>query len=126
MKHEEPAAIRVLVANVSEVLFEVVREALAGQADLVLVGRAEGPWAALIDAGGPVDVVLLGAPGEGPPPLLGHLLQEYPDLRVIALAPAGRASILYWRGLRRRRVPLPSAAALAESIRAAARLDPTV
>jgi hypothetical protein len=86
-----------------------------GQIDLLL-GVAEG-----------VDVLVLYTPrGVQLPGICTHLLAEFPDLRIIVLAPEKHAARLYWLGLRQQRIKDATAEELLASIRQAYALNPTI
>lgn len=122
---EETTPIRVLVANLSGVLQQLVIELIQQQADMQLTGQVQGNLEMLEAAGENVDVLVHGA--ESPYPLPGicsHLLVEYPHLRIVVVGSSGEEATLYWLGLRRQHLPKVSGATLLNSIRHAHRLNP--
>lgn len=124
---EEAVPIRVLVANLSGVLQHLVKELIEQQTDMQLTGEVQGTIEVLEAAGENVDIVVHGA--EHPYPLPGicsHLLSEYPNLRILVVAPSGEEAVLYWLGLRRQQLRKVSSANLLKSIRRAHRLNPAI
>lgn len=118
--------IRVLVANISGVVLQLVAQALAAQPDMKLVGQVEGKVEVLMAASVGVDVLILGTPQVYPMPnLCTHLLNEFPDLKIVALAHTGETAMLYWLGVRRRRIGMLSRRRLLQQIRKVSRLTPT-
>ena len=124
----EPAGrnpIRVLLANISGVLSELVVEVIGQQPDIQIVGQVQDPVDLMLRAGQGVDVLVLGAAMIDPlPGICSNLLVEYPDLRIVVLAATGQVAMLYWLGLRRKRVRAVSAAALLAVLRRAYSLNP--
>jgi hypothetical protein len=120
-----PQRIRVLLANVSGVVAEIIGARVADHEEIELIGAVHGQVETLLAAHGQVDVLVLGAGEVYPPPgLASHLLSEYPSLRVIALSLSGDQGAIYWLGLRRRRLPRITAGALPGLILRAYRLNP--
>src|SRR5690242_520866 len=125
---DEPAShdsIRVLLANISGVLSELVIELLDQQPDIRIVGQVQDPVDLLVRAGEGVDVLVLGAAELDPPPgICSHLLLKYPDVRIIVLAATGEMALLLWLGLRRRRLRVVSGSTLLAFLRRAYSLNP--
>jgi hypothetical protein len=116
--------IRVLAANLSAVLIGLAVQLIAQQPDMVLVGQVHGSIDLLVAVGHGVDVLILGAPQVYPmPAICSHLLNEYPDLRILVVTSTGEAAMLYWLGLRRQQLSAVSAVALISSIRHAYALN---
>jgi DNA-binding NarL/FixJ family response regulator len=86
-------AIRVLLA-VRAPLREAMREVIAAAGDCEVVGTADAPLDILLTVGASrADVVVVGAGDNGEPPgVVSHLLDEYPDVRVLCVA-ADRATV---------------------------------
>jgi hypothetical protein len=121
-------AIRVMLADLSESVLRLLSHSIAQQPDMVLVHqpRSGGQQRAdlLLAVADGVDVLVLGAPDEFPPPgICSHLWGEFPDLKILVVAQRREASVMYWQGLRRRRLPRVSAGALVAGIRRAHALD---
>jgi DNA-binding NarL/FixJ family response regulator len=88
--------IRVLLAELPPALRDVFMPAVAGQADMELVGEMDSPVEILLAAGqGRADVVVLGMPGIELPGIAGQLLDEYPQLKVLAVNLDRRRLLLY-------------------------------
>jgi hypothetical protein len=121
-----PLRIRVLLANVSGLVAEIIGAQVADHPDIELLGVVQGQIETLLAAHEQVDVLVLGASQVYPPPgLTSHLLSEYPALRIMAISLSGDRGALYWLGLRRRRLPIVTARSLPALIRRAYALNPT-
>ncbi|MEU8234396.1 hypothetical protein AB0C12_32820 [Actinoplanes sp. NPDC048967] len=81
-------AIRVFLA-VPPPLRVALQEAISAAGDCEAVGTADRPLDTLLATGAAhADVVILGAEGNGEPPgIVSHLLAEYPDVKVLCVAP---------------------------------------
>jgi hypothetical protein len=121
-----PQRIRVLLANVSGLVAEIIRSHVADQPEIDLLGVVQGQVETLLAAQDQVDVLVLGAAEVSPPPgLTSHLLSEHPALRIIVISLNGDRGELYWLGLRRRKLPNLTARSLPGLIRRAYALNPT-
>jgi hypothetical protein len=124
---EGPAPpIRVLVTNLSETFADLLAVLIREQPDMVLMGMVRDKVGSLM-AAKDADVLILGAPQIHPPPgICSHLLSEYPELRIIVMTPNGERSMLYWRGLRRRRLFSDSLKNVVTNVRHSYALNPTI
>lgn len=117
--------IRVLLSNLHGVITELLADLLVSEPTAQLVGQVDDVVEVLLKVGEGVDVLILGAPSVRPPPAIcSHLLMEYPDLRVIVVTTMGEEAMLYWFGLRQRRLRAVSPSALRACIRRAYQLNP--
>lgn len=123
---EHTTPIRVLVANVPTVLYELMARSIQLQPDMVLVGQVDCQLPHLLIAADGVDVLVLGADRANPlPRICGDLLSKFPFLRILVLATASDSATLYWLGLRRQRLAMVSVARLVYGIRQAFAIDQT-
>jgi hypothetical protein len=95
--------IRVLAAWISDALLQTLADTVRHHPDLRLIGRAIDPLMLLLMAAEGVDLVVTEAVRGVQPGLVGHVLGEYPEAKVMVFHPEGGVTI-YWRGLRRRRL----------------------
>lgn len=78
--------IRVLLANHPLMIPEAVRQLVAEQEDMELVGDCRGPMKILQEVGRvKADVVILAQEGTEEPGLCSQLLAVYPDLTIVGL-----------------------------------------
>jgi hypothetical protein len=110
--------IRVMVANISGVLLEIVMEAIQEQPDMTVrhyENDLPGLAVAVVDQ---TDVLICGAPYAYPPPAICRdLWQAYPMLKVFVLTPSGDSAVMYWLSVKRNRLKTVSAAKLVNNIR---------
>jgi chemotaxis response regulator CheB len=93
--------IRVLVANRPRLMRETILTTFADQPDIEIVGEVEDESEIFESVKKTLpDFVLisLDRPGERPP-ICDALLYEYPEVRVIAVAPAKNYVVYYWASL---------------------------
>jgi DNA-binding NarL/FixJ family response regulator len=94
-------AVRVLVANQPRLMRELIRDALADQPGIEIVGEVQN------DADIPArvketlpDLVFVGLDGEGArPKLCEEILRERPDVRILAVAFRENRTVCYWASL---------------------------
>ena len=123
---ERRVPIYVLVASVAGMLPKPVVQLIAQQPDMVLVGHAQSQIELLLAAEKGIDVLVLGAEHATPlPGICSHLLGEFPDLRILVLAPGDEAATLYWLGLRQQRLRQSAPMTVIEGIRKAYHINPT-
>ena len=80
--------IRVLLANHPLMVPDAIRQLLAEQEDMELVGDCRGPMKILQETGRVhADAVILAQEGTEEPALCGQLLAVYPDLSILGLTP---------------------------------------
>lgn len=119
----QSSEIRVLAAQVSDGLYHALLEATSLHSDLKVAGRAADPLSTLITAAEGVDIVVLEAPDQ--PAAVGHLLGEYPELKIVVFHPLGGAT-LYWRGLQKRDLAEATRSQLYLSLREVYAIEPTL
>lgn len=99
--------IRVLLANHPMMIPDSVRQLLAEQEDMEMVGDCRGPMKTLQEVGRTkADVVILVQEGENEPGLCSQLLSVYPDVTILCFE-AGSAA--FTRQLRSHRRDLVAA-----------------
>jgi len=93
--------VRVLVANRPRLLRELVLATLSEQAGILVVGEAgdEQDVPSLVAETKPDFLLIALDESQKRPPLCDVLLQEYPALRIIAVAPNTNIGICYWTSL---------------------------
>ena len=95
------ASIRVLVANRPRLLRELVLSTLSEQAGISVVGEAENETdvPSLVAATQPDFLLIALDEPRRRPPLCDQLLQQFPALGIIAVAPNTNLGIFYWASL---------------------------
>jgi len=90
--------IRVLVANQPRLMRELVLAAMANQPDIELIGEMpkESELSEAVDRNRPDCVIITLEKPEVQPVLCGFLLGRYPQMKVLAIAADGNASVFYW------------------------------
>ena len=80
--------IRVLLANHPMMVPDVIRQLVAEQEDMELVGDLRGPMKILHETGRTkADAVILAHEGTDEPGLCSQLLAVYPDLTILSVTP---------------------------------------
>jgi DNA-binding NarL/FixJ family response regulator len=80
--------IRVLLANHPMMIPDAIRQLVAEQEDMELVGDCRGPMKILQETGrAKADAVILAHDGEDDAGLCSQLLSVYPDLSILSLTP---------------------------------------
>lgn len=113
--------IKVLLANQAQMPRELMAELTLGQPEMDVKGEVLDPIEILLAVGEyPVDVVVLDLSDPGQEPgICSHLLAEYPDLLVLALAPDLGEGFLYRRTLEKQQLAEVSKAEILAAIRKA-------
>lgn len=90
--------IRVLVANQPRLMRELVLAAMANQTDIELIGEMpnEAEITEAVDRTRPDCLIVTLEEPEVRPMLCGFLLNHYPQMKILAVAPEGNESVLYW------------------------------
>jgi chemotaxis response regulator CheB len=116
-------AIRVLVANRPRLMREALLGALSDQPWIEVVGEVSND-AEIPDYVSKTlpDLLVIAVDGPGKrPSLCDALLQKYPDLRIIAVAPYGNYGVCYWASLNIHSNDIePSEAGFMSAVRSAA------
>ncbi len=93
--------VRVLVAIRSRLIRELVLATLADQPDIEIVGEvqddAEIP--AAVENSYPAFLILAMDRPEQRPSLCDSLLRQYPEMKILALAPEHNSAVFYWASL---------------------------
>lgn len=112
--------VRVLLGDLPTELYNAVSKAIHSQVDIEVVGVAIQPAELLLAAGMlHADVLLVGMVGRELPGVASHLLDQYPDISVLAVAPDGRQALLYALRPQIERIQISSTAELVRAIQAA-------
>jgi hypothetical protein len=110
--------IRVLVANMSGVMFEIVIRAIQQQPDMTLTHYAKDSVELAEAVGDQTDVLIVGAPYIYPPPTICHdLWLSFPALKIFVLTPSGDSALVYWLSIRQHRLKTVSVGTLLGTIR---------
>lgn len=112
-------SVRVLVGVLPEGIHDAVNEVIVRDPDIHMVGFAATP-SGLLRAAGTLraDVVVIATVDGGLPGVATHLVDQYPDIRVVAVTPEGRTVLTYALRPRIDSFSGSSVAELAEAIRA--------
>lgn len=105
MATDDPVPIRILAANLSDVLTDLIVEMIEQQPQMRIVGQVQGQLEVLVAAQMGVDVVILGAPKVKPAPgITSHLLNEFPYIKILVLSTTEDGAMGYWLGMHRCRI----------------------
>ncbi len=114
------AKLKILLANRPKMLRELLRELIGGQGDMQVVGEALDPLEILYAVRKTeADVVVTTLPATGEPAITSHLLAEYPDVLVLALAPDGGRAVLYRQVLLKEKLQSTNNSVLLSTLRQA-------
>jgi DNA-binding NarL/FixJ family response regulator len=90
------APILVLLAMLPPMVRAALKEVVADQADMRVVGEVNDPVAVLLAVGRTqADVVVLGMQDTELPGIASHLLDQYPHLKILAISPERRQAFRY-------------------------------
>ena len=112
--------LRILLACPLMAKTDLWKTILSQDPEVELVGEADSPVDALVKAGDTqADLVVIDLPTSGNDPgLYSHLLEENPQLKVIAISQDGSRGIKYERGILRRHIGETSPETLKELFQA--------
>jgi threonine dehydratase len=89
-------SVRVLLGVLPDRVHHAVSEVIVGEPDIDMVGVAATPSGLLRAAGAlHADVVVVATVDGGLPGVATHLVDQYPDIRVVAVAPEGGSALIY-------------------------------
>jgi two-component system chemotaxis response regulator CheB len=115
-------SIKVLLANDPAILREVLREVIARQPDMEVVGEILDPLGVLLAVKETqADVVVIGLRDAEEPGLVSHLLAECPYVTVLGLAAQGDTAIIVQMCLWRKEIVDPSEVNILRALRHAVR-----
>jgi DNA-binding NarL/FixJ family response regulator len=87
--------VRVLFGALPETVHAALAEAISSQEDIAVVGVASRPTSLLVEAGElDADIVVVAMVDHVPPGVTSHLLDQYPHIRVVAVAPDVRQALV--------------------------------
>lgn len=110
--------LRILLGNSPGTIPESVKESIAAQPDMQIVGDAESPMQILRKVGScPVEVVVLATVGDEEPGICSHLLSAFPDIIVLCVAADLSVAFLQHRRPQRYVIPDTSPNTILTSLR---------
>jgi DNA-binding NarL/FixJ family response regulator len=91
-------SIRVVVANRPRLMRELVLETISEQPDIEIVAEIqnEDEIAAMVEGARPDFLIVALDDSDRRPPLCDVLLRQYPEMKILALAPERNRSVLFW------------------------------
>lgn len=114
--------ITILLANLHQMMREVVRSIIARQSDMEIVGEFPDPVELLLAAKETrADAVIMEMRGAEEPGLCSHLLNECPNVTILVLASAGSTAFIEQLCPWRRDIADPSEANIIHALRQAVR-----
>jgi DNA-binding NarL/FixJ family response regulator len=88
--------IRVLLANHPMMVPDTIRQLVAEQEDMELVGDCRGPMKILQETGrSNADAVIFAQDEENEPGVCSHLLAVYPDITILGLGPQSKKASIW-------------------------------
>lgn len=116
--------IKILLSSRPELLSEVIRNMIAHQPDMAVVGEVIDPIELLRAARATMVDVVIVTPLEsnGEPRICRHLLADYPSLKVVTLSAKGEAAYVYQSGVPKLRIDEPSEQSILGAIRNATKV----
>ena len=88
--------VRILLVAIPPMLEDVVRQVVAEQTDMEIVGEVAGGVDVLLDAGQTGAELVIVVLGDSElPGVCSHLLDEYPHIKVLGLTRDGRSAFVY-------------------------------
>lgn len=122
-KHGAAGIIRVLVANLTGIVAEMVQQTLQQQHDIELLDNIQA-WEK-IDLAVDVDVLVLGVDDVySLPAACFQCLNYHPNLKILLLTTTGGEAVAYWRALHCHQMQIVSSQTLIESVRQICSLSP--
>ena len=116
--------IRILLANRPPMLLEIMRVLVQRQEDMEVVGEVLDPIGLLVAVREwEANAVILTLEGYEEPGLCSHLVTEYPNLTILALAADGKTAFLRPP---RREIKVPSEQSIVDALRDAVRVKEEV
>lgn len=93
--------IRVVVANRPRLMRELVLATIADQPDIEIVGevQSEADIARVVEEKQPDFLIIALDEPRKRPPLCDAMLKQYPNMKILALAPEHNSSIFFWASL---------------------------
>lgn len=116
-RHRTTGSIRVLVANLTGIVAEMIQQTLQQQPDIELIANVQG-WAEIDTVVAETDVLLVGVDNlYSLPEFCFRCLSNYPNLKILLLTTTGDEAIAYWRALHCHQLQVISSQSLVESVR---------
>ncbi|HEY0070568.1 MAG TPA: hypothetical protein VGE04_11430 [Chloroflexia bacterium] len=127
MQIHDSNSVRILLANLPEPLTQLISELVEKQQYMHIVGHVEGRLEVLVAASSGVDLVIMGAVSLHPPPgIASHLLNEFPQIKIVVMSTTDDTAIGYWLGVHRKRINRSSVDTLLDEIEALFKATPTL
>ena len=127
MTTDDASPIRILMANLSDSLTRLVVEMVAQNLHMKIVGEVQGQLEVLIMAEIGVDMIILGAPKLKPAPgIVSHILNEYPNTKILVLSTSEDKGTGYWLGVNRCHIDYSTADSLRTGIQKLSKMIPSV
>ena len=97
----DPTKIRVLVANRPRLMRELLLATIADQPDIEVVGEIQDEVQVLqaLEETHPDFLILAWDACMSQPSFCSYVLEKYPHLKILALAPERESSVFYWASL---------------------------
>jgi DNA-binding NarL/FixJ family response regulator len=94
--------IRVLVANRPRLIRELVMATISDQPDIEIVGEVEkeSEITSAVERSRPDFLIVALDKSKRLPPFCAAILQEHPQIKVIAISPDRNSTVFYWASLR--------------------------
>lgn len=115
-KHDETSNIRVLIANLTGVVVELIVQTIQQQPDIELLGTVR-EWNEVNALIGEATIFVVGLDESFPSETCLWLLNDYPQLKILILKADSDEGIVYWQTLHHQQIQVISAQTLIESIR---------
>ncbi len=117
-------SIRILIADLPEVVVEMLDQAIQQQPDLEWLGNVQG-WEEIAVTVAQTDVLILGVEDVyALPEACFYFLRNQPNLKILLLTITDDEAIAYWRALHCHQLQITSSLSLIESIRQIYSLSP--
>jgi DNA-binding NarL/FixJ family response regulator len=115
--------ITILLADLSQILREIIRDIIARQQDMEIIGEFSGPLELLLAAKETgADAVIVELKDSQEPGLCSHLLAECPKLTILGLTSTGGNAFIEQLCPWRRDIADPSEIELVDALRQAIRM----
>jgi hypothetical protein len=123
---QQTTPIRVYIAMMSGILFEIVTRTIQQQPDMIIKHFVKDSDELKTLVEDQTDVLILSAPYVYPPPPICHTLwRSLPLLKVLVMTPNGDTAVIYRLHVHRQRLKTVAASTLVRTIRRSQRLDLT-
>src|SRR4051812_41147324 len=105
MSVKQAIPIKILVMKSDENQVYDVIAIIHQQPDMLLVGQVSTSLELLMTIDEEIDVLVMSAREAYPPPsICSHLFGEWPDLKILVLAENDGPAVMYWRGVKQKKL----------------------